>query len=258
MTIIRNIIVAFATYSRIPMPVIDIRKEDMQYSIAFLPLVGLVIGLVEYGIIYLSDIIGLPVVARAALWMFIPIAITGGFHIDGYMDTTDALRSYKPRQDKLEILKDPHIGAFAVISLAAYGLIYYAGTIVVLEPAKDYRVIICTAAGFYIARCYASIVSLTMKHAKDTGMLHAETVRTNRITLYISVAELVIGMALLCYMSITACVIQMVVLSVFSVWYRQKMNREFGGITGDTVGYYLVMAELFILIGMAFMITVMG
>ena len=41
------------------------------------------------------------------------------FHIDGFMDTMDAFHSYKPREEKLTILKDSHMGAFAVIMLAA-------------------------------------------------------------------------------------------------------------------------------------------
>ena len=44
--------------------------------------------------------------------------------MDGYMDTMDAFHSYQPKERKLEILKDSHIGAFAVIMLAVYGLIY--------------------------------------------------------------------------------------------------------------------------------------
>ena len=45
-----------------------------------------------------------------------------GFHVDGFMDTMDALHSYQPRERKLEILKDSHIGAFSVIKLAEFGL----------------------------------------------------------------------------------------------------------------------------------------
>lgn len=50
------------------------------------------------------------------------LLITGGIHIDGYMDTMDAVHSYGNREKKLEILKDSHIGAFAVIMLVTYVL----------------------------------------------------------------------------------------------------------------------------------------
>ena len=45
----------------------------------------------------------------------IPIIITGGIHLDGLLDTADALSSYKSMEEKLEILKDSHTGAFAII-----------------------------------------------------------------------------------------------------------------------------------------------
>ena len=44
--------------------------------------------------------------ARAAAFCLVPVAITGGIHLDGYADTSDALSSYGDREKKLEILKD--------------------------------------------------------------------------------------------------------------------------------------------------------
>ena len=54
----------------------------------------------------------------------IPFLVTGGIHMDGFMDTMDAVHSYGDRTKKLEILKDPHLGAFAVICAAVYLLLY--------------------------------------------------------------------------------------------------------------------------------------
>lgn len=53
-----------------------------------------------------------------------PVWVTGGIHLDGYADTCDALASYGDREKKLEILKDPHCGAFAVIRLCSYFAAY--------------------------------------------------------------------------------------------------------------------------------------
>ena len=55
-----------------------------------------------------------------------PIIITGGIHMDGFLDTQDALGSYQPRERRLEILKDSHAGAFAIISCAVYLMMYVA------------------------------------------------------------------------------------------------------------------------------------
>ena len=58
--------------------------------------------------------------------MAVPLLVTGGIHLDGFMDTTDARSSYGDMEKKLAILKDSHVGAFAVIGCSFY-LILSAG-----------------------------------------------------------------------------------------------------------------------------------
>ena len=115
MKLLRTIAVTFALYSRIPMPHFEWRDEDMKYSMSVFPWVGAVIGLAYWAVFYLGVVLGLPMVAVCMLMTAVPLILTGGFHVDGFMDVSDALSSFKTREQKLEILKDPHIGAFAVI-----------------------------------------------------------------------------------------------------------------------------------------------
>lgn len=86
------------------------------------PLIGAVIGAAWC----VCGAMPLPGLAKAAGFALIPVWITGGIHLDGYADTCDALSSYGDREKKLEILKDPHCGAFAVIRLCSYFLAYFA------------------------------------------------------------------------------------------------------------------------------------
>ena len=126
MHIIRGIAVAFSTYSKIPMPQFVWKEEDMRYSMCFFPWIGAVIGAILWGWFRLSALLGISTLAFILISAALPLIITGGFHVDGFMDTMDALHSYQPRERKLEILKDSHIGAFSVIKLAEFGLIYVA------------------------------------------------------------------------------------------------------------------------------------
>ena len=59
------------------------------------------------------------------------LLVNGGIHMDGFMDTIDALSSHKSRDDKIRILDDPHTGAFAIIYAIFYVLIiaYILGTV---------------------------------------------------------------------------------------------------------------------------------
>ena len=126
MRLLRTIAVTFAQYSRIPVPRFDWEKEDMRYSMSVFPWVGAVIGACFVLVYRLSGTLGLPQLAVIALLTAVPLVITGGFHVDGFLDVEDALSSWRSREDKLAILKDPHIGAFAVIRFALLGLIWLA------------------------------------------------------------------------------------------------------------------------------------
>ena len=98
------------------MPHIKLDDEDTKHAITYLPLVGALIGLITCGAFRLFLYADIPAFVKACITVIIPIAVTGGFHIDGFLDTADALASYRSNEKKLEILKDPHIGSFAVIS----------------------------------------------------------------------------------------------------------------------------------------------
>ena len=120
MTVLQTIAVAFAMFSAVPVPQFDWNEKNMRYSLCAFPLVGVLCGVLWC----VCASLPLPAMVRAAGFCLIPIWVTGGIHLDGYADTCDALSSYGDREKKLEILKDPHLGAFAVISLAVYLLLH--------------------------------------------------------------------------------------------------------------------------------------
>ena len=121
---LKSIAAAFSMYSAIPMPYIEWDEKTMRYAFCYFPLVGAVIGLCEYLAFVLLDMVGVGIMLKSCVAAVLPVIISGGIHIDGFMDTSDALGSHADREKKLEIMKDPHIGAFAVIALAVYMLLY--------------------------------------------------------------------------------------------------------------------------------------
>ena len=81
----------------------------------FLPLVGLEIGLLWALLSWLSALLQLPALIRGILLCAWPYVVTGYMHLDGYMDVTDAVKSWRDLVRRREILKDSHVGSFAVI-----------------------------------------------------------------------------------------------------------------------------------------------
>ena len=122
MIVLQTVAVAFAMFSAVPVPQFNWTEKNMRYAMCAFPLIGVVIGLLWF----LCGVLPLPGAARAAGFCLIPVWVTGGIHLDGYADTCDALSSYGDREKKLEILEDPHCGAFAVIRLCSYFAAYLA------------------------------------------------------------------------------------------------------------------------------------
>ena len=124
-------------YSRIPMPRSEWTDENKAYAMCFFPWIGGVIGLLSYGVYRLASRIegyqnagaGMNGMGRYGLFftiflVLLPVFITGGIHLDGFLDTQDALSSWQTKERRLEILKDSHAGAFAIISCSVYFLVY--------------------------------------------------------------------------------------------------------------------------------------
>src|SRR5919202_5659092 len=82
------------------------------------PVIGLLIG----GILAIVDAglqeLGVPILTRSALVVVSWIALTGGLHLDGVMDTADGL-AVKDRQRRLEVMADSATGAFGAMAAVA-------------------------------------------------------------------------------------------------------------------------------------------
>ena len=248
MKIIKAFIVAFSMYSRIPMPQFAWKDEDMKYMLCFFPWVGAVIGACLYGWNILSVKLGIGVLGYTLIGMVIPLLITGGFHMDGYMDTMDAFHSYQPKERKLEILKDSHIGAFAVISLVIYGLIYGAA----YSEVSDAKSVAVVCAGFVLARCLGGISVVTFPCAKKDGLLYmfASNAQKNIVKCTLLV-EGIICIGLIIWFSPIIGGIAVVTALITLWYYYSKTKKELGGITGDTSGWFVLICEAAIVVSVA-------
>jgi adenosylcobinamide-GDP ribazoletransferase len=104
--------------------------------IACLPLVGLILGSLWLAAVALLRALSVAPALAAAALVILPILMTGGLHLDGYMDTADAVLSWRPLEKRLEILKDPHTGSFSVIALCCLLLAGYGAALSVLSDGR--------------------------------------------------------------------------------------------------------------------------
>jgi len=162
-----SMMIAFSMYSRIPVPQVQWTKERMKYAMCFFPLIGAVIGLMEYGAILLFRTMGFPFLTQI-LPVVIPVAVTGGIHMDGLLDVIDAKSSHGETEKKLEILKDPHTGAFAIIGCGIYFLLYLA-FFMEMRPVM----IPAFCITFVITRALSGLSVVTFPMAKKSGLAAA-------------------------------------------------------------------------------------
>ena len=164
----KSLIIAFAMYSKVPMPRVDWEKKALAWALCFFPLVGAVIGTVLYGWMVLARYLGFGPLFFAAFALLIPIALNGGIHLDGFCDTCDALSSHQTRERKLEILKDSHTGAFAIICCGLYLLVFFACW---CEVAAVGRATLVLALGPVLSRSLSGLFAVTLPNARGTGLL---------------------------------------------------------------------------------------
>ncbi len=99
-----------------PFPLKIWDEEARDQMLLFLPLVGLEIGGLWALVAWLTA--GVPALVRGAILCAWPFLASGFIHLDGFMDVCDAVGSCRSLERRREILKDPHVGSFAVIGLA--------------------------------------------------------------------------------------------------------------------------------------------
>lgn len=246
-TFYRTLCLSLSMYSRIPMPYIEYDENDMRYTFLFFPMVGVIIGALEYGWYQLCLALGTGSVLYAGVATVIPIFITGGFHMDGYIDTMDALSSHMEMERKLEILKDSHVGAFAVIwSMVYFLLMFGAFNELSLRQPKAF---ICTGFIFVLSRTLSGLAAISFKSATGKHSLayfskagDRAVVKTGLIIYIVAIA------ALLIYYDWLNGVMVLSGAFVTLLYYYRMSKKQFGGITGDLAGFFLQICELVCLI----------
>lgn len=232
---------SLSTFTAIPCPYRPFDEEARPLAVVCLPIVGAVVGLLWYVLALLAGR-WLPAI-HAALLVALPWLLTGFIHLDGFMDTSDALLSWRPLEQRLKILKDPHAGAFSIIALAVVALISYDAASGI-APGSDLRALLFIPV---ISRCGSALCVLALEPIGHSEYAQAEASVAQRLT----VAVMGLIAALLCGLWLGD---QVAVLLVEALAYGAAMlwaYRTLGGVSGDVAGFALTVAECAALVSLA-------
>lgn len=243
---------AFAMYSKIPVGGVDWTKENIRYMFCFFPLIGAVIGGLTLLVGYLGARFGYAPSFVTVLLVLLPVLVTGGIHVDGLLDTSDALSSWQERSRRLEILKDSNAGAFAVITAGVYFLSWYGAYSQMWQNEKALQLM---AIGFVVSRCLSGISVMWFPKAKKEGTVaefsrKAEEIRVRNVL----AACLVLLLLLMVWVQPVMGLAAFGTAILIFVYYHHMAIKYFGGITGDLAGFFLCLCEA----GMALVLAVVS
>lgn len=247
----KGFFMSFGMFCAIPVPYREWDESCADLVIPFFPVVGLLIGALWYGAAQLLILAGLSTVMLSAFLMLFPYIITGFLHIDGFMDTNDAILSRRPPEEKLRILKDPHAGAFAVVSVLALFVICFASTYEIVADVSGTGKLFFFLFMPVISRSLAGTALLSLKTMPQSnyGSYFKKNVKAvHKISLVL--------MGILAATS--ACIVlgiegAIVVAAMIAGFFLSTLHayRHFGGISGDLSGYALTVSEACALVALA-------
>lgn len=210
-------------------------EEARDRMLLFLPLIGLEIGALWAALAWLCRKLSLPPTVAALLLTAFPHFITGFLHLDGFMDVTDALRSWRDQARRREILKDSHVGSFAVIAVVFLLLGEFALFSGAPETA-DARVLIFLPA---VSRSCSALAVTALPPMETSQYVRRKRSTGRLILLSVLLAVICIGAALLCGRSALA-----LVACLAGYGYGLcRGYRSLGGMNGDISGYALTIGE---------------
>ena len=214
---------SFSMFCAIPTPFAHVWEDSVRsLMLVVFPFVGTVIGAIWTLAALLLDKINCPQMFAAALLALLPYLLTGGIHLDGYMDCCDAIFSRRPLEKKREILKDSHVGSFAVIALATLFMF-------ICMVSRS-----CSAIGVSTLR--------PMGHSEYAGSFQQGISKKNVAALIIILVASIAVSYFVCGISGIICCFATVLGYILCTAYAFK---NLDGFSGDVTGFGHTLAELF-------------
>ncbi len=246
-----SIIIAFSFFTIIPLPMVEWSSRRIRFLPLLMPFVGLGIGLLGYGVYSLLITLDVSGFTSSVAMVLFYLVITGGLHMDGLMDSADAYFSRQGKERKLEIMKDPRVGAFAVMALVCLLLLKTALFYEIFSAGKETAILLIMIP--ILSRTFQAFMLCHFPYAKEDGLAVMYGQATGQKTSYLLALYFALtGIMIYFLLGVTALVLPLALVS-FTVFYHFSAKKNFGGITGDVVGAYVEMAEV-LMVGVLVMI----
>ena len=202
----------------------------------FLPIVGLEIGGIWAVLAWLCRVLNLPALITGLILCAYPYIVTGFIHLDGYMDVTDAVKSWRDLERRREILNDSHVGSFAVIGIL---LLVLAQFVFMASAPVDanYLILIFIPT---VSRCGSALAVMALNPMSTSQYAQQKKPRSHIVVLTAMVCIFVAAGFLLCGkygFVLVSCIVGYAIALC-------RAYKSLDGMNGDVAGYALTIGEL--------------
>ncbi len=232
----RGLILAIQFLTRLPTPALaDFKQEDLARAAIWFPLVGLLLGGLIAGAVWLGAQVD-PWLG-ALLGLLAWVGLTGALHLDGLADLADALGAAHGNKDRLlTVLADPHLGVFGVTALALQLLSKLVLLMLLAKAGLFWPLLLIPAWARLGPLLWARLPSI------KPGL-------GERFAWNIGLASVGVWAALLALASIWAPALLAAPLLILG--WRAYLRARLGGMTGDALGAGVEWVESGLLLALA-------
>ena len=222
-------------FCAIPVPQLwDEKAKDKM--LLFLPIVGLEIGAIWAAIAWGCHLLSLPTMITALILSAYPYIATGFLHLDGYMDVTDAVKSWRDLERRREILKDSHVGSFSVIGIVLLLIAQFA--VFASAPADaNFLVLIFIPA---VSRCCSALAVTGLKPMSTSQYANQKKPKHHMVVLTIMLVVFLAAGFLLCGKYGFALIGGLIGYGLA----LRRAYKSLEGMNGDISGYALTLGEV--------------
>ncbi len=254
--ILIGLLLSFQFFTSLPIQKqLPMNKKSITAMYSTMPILGILMGSTIASLVFINEhFFEFSNLLLAICLVVATIVMSGGLHLDGWIDMGDAYFSYQDQKRRLEILEDSRVGAFGAISLVVLTLLKVAFIYEVLLKFEPNTYLFFIGIPF-LSRIAILIYFLNTKPVKEKGLAAYFKSQVIHKRVWIAIALYLLLLTFLSYsFSISQLPILLIAIVVFVYLYRKWTIKNFGGMTGDLIGALYEGAELFLWVILLFCI----
>ncbi len=228
--------ISFFTVIPVPQRLVDIRL-GLRYLDFSVLTVSTVLLLVLLPLEVILKWLHVPSALERTLLYVVTLFVTGFLHLDGFTDVVDAI--FSPADKRLEVLKDPRVGACGA---AALTLLILMGTISLLCCSASPSLVLYLSDLAGRTACSIS-VRLGKPLHKGLGSIVVEELSSSKYLYRLGPLASLIFTLLVSYILGTSTLVAVVLGLTFSVLVVYRVVRILGGISGDVLGFAIELSR---------------